>query len=72
MNDMLTEQDLFDMEIPFDEKLGMYKLSAVLCYDLTSYVLYCYDGRGNSMIPISREIKTRQDISDLYMLLFNV
>jgi len=72
MDEMLTEQDLFDMEIPFDEKLGTYKLSAVLCYDLTSYVLYCYDSRGNSMIPISREIKTRQDISDLYMLLFNV
>jgi hypothetical protein len=72
MDELLTEQDLYDLNISFDEKIGMYKLSAVLCYDLNTYMLYCYDSRGNAMIPISKEIKTRQDISDLYALLFNL
>ena len=71
MNEALTEQDLYDMGITFNETLGMYQLSAVLCYDLDTHMLYCHDRKGNSMIPISREIKTRQDISDLYSLLFN-
>lgn len=71
MNEPLTEQDLYNMGIAFDERLGMYKLSGVLCYDLTTHILYCYDSKGNTMIPISREIKTRQDISDLYSLLFD-
>jgi|GEM_PF-1840340 len=71
MNEPLTEQDLYDMGIAFDEQLGMYKLSSVLCYALDNHMLYCHDRKGNTMIPISREIKTRQDISDLYSLLFN-
>jgi hypothetical protein len=72
MDEQLTEQDLYDLKISFDERLGMYKLSAVLCYDLNTHMLYCYDSKGNAMIPISKEIKTRQDISDLYGLLFNL
>jgi hypothetical protein len=71
MNEPLTEQDLYDMGIAFDEQLGMYKLSSVLCYALDNHMLYCHDWKGNTMIPISREIKTRQDISDLYSVLFN-
>ncbi|GGC51807.1 hypothetical protein GCM10011387_01570 [Pedobacter quisquiliarum] len=72
MDERLSEQDLYDFNIAFDERLGMYKLSAVLCYDLDTNMLYCYDSKGNVMIPISKEIKTRQDISDLYALLFNL
>jgi hypothetical protein len=71
MDELLTEQDLFDLGIAFNEKLGMYKLSKVLCYDLTNHTLYCQGGQAGSMIPISTEIKSRQDILDLYALLFN-
>jgi hypothetical protein len=69
MDESLTEQDLYDLGIAFDEKVGMYKLSKVLCYNLTNHTLYCKSTA--SMIPISNEIKTRQDLLDLYALLFN-
>jgi hypothetical protein len=71
MDELLTEQDLFDLKIPFDEKLGMYKLSKVLCYDLSEHTLYCKGKLQESKVPISYEIKSRQDILDLYALLFN-
>jgi hypothetical protein len=71
MDEILTEQDLFDLGIAFDEKLGMYKLSKYLCYDLTDYTLYCKGSGEATKIPISYEIKTRQDLLDLYALLFN-
>jgi hypothetical protein len=70
MSELLTEQDLYDMEISFDERLGMYRLSKTLCYDLSTYMLYCHGGE-NALIPISSEIKSRQDLLDLYALLFN-
>ena len=70
MDEQLTEQDLFDLGINFDEQSGMYKLSKVLFYDLTTRILYCRSAAG-TLTPISSEIKSRQDILDLYALLFN-
>jgi hypothetical protein len=70
MDERLTEQDLFDLGINFDEQLGMYKLSKVLCYDLSKFILYCRSGAG-TLTPISAEIKSRQDMLDLFALLFN-
>jgi len=49
MDERLSEQDLYDFNIAFDERLGMYKLSAVLCYDLDTNMLYCYDSKGNGI-----------------------
>lgn len=71
MDESLTEQDLFDLGIAFNERLGMYKLSKVLCYDLSNYTLYCKGSGDSPKIPISTEIKSRQDLLDLYALLFN-
>jgi hypothetical protein len=71
MDESLTEQDLYDLGISFNETLGMYKLSKVLCYDLSNHTLYCQGGVSAPRIPISTEIKSRQDLLDLYALLFN-